>query len=147
MSHDSLTQIGAADGYLPPQDALTAPWWEATRERRLLLQLCSSCGALQHHPRYLCVACGATDGLGWVESPGAGTVDTFTVVHRAPRPDLVAPYVIARVRVDEGPVLLTRIVGVEASDHALSIGARVVLEWSSLVDGRALPVFALEGTG
>jgi uncharacterized OB-fold protein len=142
MSHDALTQVGAPDGYLPPQEELTAPWWDATRERRLLLQRCASCGHVQHHPRYLCTACGATDGLGWVESSGAGVVDTFTVVHRAPRPELVTPYVVARVRMSEGPVLLARIVADELP--APTIGDAVALDWWPLADGRAMPVFRLE---
>jgi uncharacterized OB-fold protein len=146
MSHDALKQVGASEGFLPPEDDLTRPWWDATREHRLLLQLCTACGARQHHPRFVCVACGATAGLGWVESGGAGVVDTFTVVHRAPRPDLVAPYVIARVRLDEGPVLLARLVDIEANDDAVVIGARVSLAWAPLADGRAMPVFTPEGS-
>ena len=141
MSHASLTQRGAADGYLPPQDELTAPWWDATRERRLLLQHCGACGSVQHHPRYVCVSCGDTEALGWVESPGAGHVDTFTVVHRAPRADLVVPYVIARIRLDEGPVLLSQVVAEDDAVSVVSIGDAVTLDWLPLADGRALPVF------
>ncbi|MFN8169157.1 MAG: Zn-ribbon domain-containing OB-fold protein [Candidatus Nanopelagicales bacterium] len=141
MSHGSLRQVGAVDGYLPPQDELTAPWWDATRERRLVLQSCSACGEVQHHPRHVCTSCGATDALGWVGSEGAGVVDTFTVVHRAPRPDLETPYVIARVRLDDGPVLLTRVVAEDGSLPDVAIGDAVRLAWSPLADGRALPVF------
>jgi uncharacterized OB-fold protein len=131
--------------YLPPEDALTAPWWDATREHRLLLQTCGACGARQHHPRYLCTTCGASEGLGWTDSDGSGAVDTFTVVHRAPRPGVEVPYVIARVRLDDGPVLLSRLVELPSPDAAV-IGARVRLRWNDLSDGRALPVFALEET-
>jgi hypothetical protein len=143
MSHDSLRQVGAGEGYLPPQDDLTAAWWDGTRERLLLLQRCGTCGEVQHHPRHVCLSCGATDGLGWVESDGSGTVDTFTVVHRAPRPDLEAPYVVARVRLDDGPVLLSRIVGEPGQLPEVRIGDVVSLAWEPLADGRALPVFRL----
>ena len=142
MSHDALKQVGASEGYVPPQDALTEPWWDATREHRLLLQTCGSCGQRQHHPRHVCAACAATDGLGWSESSGAGSVDTFTVVHRPPRPDLEAPYVIARIRLDDGPVLLSSVVGADAL--GTTIGDRVRLAWRDLSDGRALPVFERE---
>ena len=144
MSHDALRQVGAGGGYLPPQDELSAPWWDGTRERRLLLQRCGACGEVQHHPRYVCLACGATADLGWVESAGSGSVDTFTVVHRAPRPDLEAPYVVARVRLDDGPVLLSWIVGADGAPPEVSIGDLVSLDWAPLDDGRALPVFRLE---
>ena len=141
MSHDALRQVGAVDGYLPPSDVLTAPWWDATRERRLLLQRCATCGDVQHHPRHVCTSCGTTAALGWIESSGAGVVDTFTVVHRAPRPDLEAPYVIARIRLDDGPVLLSRVVGADGALPVVAIGDRVRLAWAALADGRALPVF------
>jgi uncharacterized OB-fold protein len=143
MSHDALRQVGAGDDYLPPQVELTAPWWDGTRERRLLLQRCGSCGEVQHHPRHLCVSCGATDDLGWVESAGAGTVDTFTVVHRAPRSGLEAPYVVARIRLDDGPVLLAWLLGTGEALPDPAIGDVVALDWAPLEDGRALPVFRL----
>lgn len=130
--------------YLPPVDAMTEPWWDATREHRLLLQRCESCGGLQHYPRYVCVRCGSVE-LGWHESTGAGVVDSYTVVHRAPRADVEAPYLVARVRLDDGPLLLTNLVEVPASDDAVAIGERVVVRWRDLSDGRALPVFAPTG--
>lgn len=131
------------DTYLPPVDPLSAPWWDATREHRLLLQRCERCGHRQHHPRYLCTGCGGT-ALGWAPCDGAGVVDTYTVVHRAPRAGVPVPYLVARVRLDDGPVLLTNLVDVEPSEDAVTIGARVALRWRDLSDGRALPVFTPE---
>lgn len=132
------------DAYVPPSDALTQPWWDATREHRLLLQECHACNHRQHYPRYVCTSCGATD-LGWAPSTGAGAVDTYTVVHRAPREGVEVPYVVARVRLEDGPVLLTNLVDV-APDQ-VSIGAPVTLAWRDLPDGRSLPVFvpAIDG--
>lgn len=121
-------------------DEVTAPWWAATRERRLLVQRCTACGHLQHPPRALCTGCGRLDALGWKTASGAGTVDTCTVVHRAPAPGFEPPYVVARVRLAEGVLLLTN---VEAPDPAaVGCGDAVHLRWRPLADGRALPVFA-----
>jgi uncharacterized OB-fold protein len=62
-----------------------------------------------------------------------------TTVHKAPHPDLDAPYVIALVDLAEGPRLLTRLVDVAiGGDHA---GLPVTVDWWPLPDGRALPVF------
>jgi uncharacterized OB-fold protein len=124
---------------LPPVDETTAPWWDATREHRLLLQHCGYCDAVQHYPRALCTLCGATDRLGWVEANGAGVIDSFTVVYRA-LPGFDAPYVVARVRLAEGPVVLTNLVGREP--QAWHCDEAVQLAWRDLSDGRALPVFA-----
>lgn len=134
------------DGFkpdVPAPDEITGPWWEATREHRLVLQTCARCvrenrpGA-QHPPRALCVHCGS-DELDWAASAGTGVVDACTVVHRAPRPDLAVPYVIARVRLDEGVVLLTRLQ--EREPDAWRIDDPVRVAWVDLDDGRALPVF------
>ncbi|GAA1793880.1 Zn-ribbon domain-containing OB-fold protein [Actinomadura chokoriensis] len=123
---------------VPPADEITAPWWEATREHRLVLQTCPECTRVQHPPRALCVHCGS-DEPGWSTSQGRGVVDSFTVVHRAPRPDLAVPYVIARVRLAEGVVLLTRLQEREPDDWRIDDPVRVA--WAGLADGRALPVF------
>jgi uncharacterized OB-fold protein len=123
----------------PPPDDVSAPWWAATEERTLLVQECAECGSVQHPPRALCVSCGCLDRLGWRTASGRARVDSWTVVHRSPRPDAELPYVIARVRLAEGPVLLTRLV--KGDPEAWGIGDDVVLDWHPLTDGRALPVF------
>jgi len=138
----SLKQVGAGEGYVPPSDELTEPWWNATREHRFMLQHCGACDSVQHYPRHLCVGCGSSEHLSWVESHGRGVIDTFTVVHRAARPDLDVPYVVARIRLAEGPIVLSNIVDV--SPDEVESGALVLLEWRDLADGRALPVFTIE---
>jgi uncharacterized OB-fold protein len=125
---------------VPAGDDVTTPWWDATREHRYVLQTCDACGGAQHPPRSICILCHATDALSFAASPGTGVVDTFTVVHRGPRPDVAVPYVIARVRLDEGPIVITQLVGRDV--EAWTIGDAVAVEWHDLDDGRALPVFA-----
>lgn len=120
----------------PPQDAVTEPWWAATRQRRLVVQACADCAALQHPPRPICLSCAGT-ALVWREMAGTGRIDAWTVVHRSPGPGFDPPYVLARVRLDEGPVLLTRLGG--GLHHRC--GDRVELAWQPLPDGRHLPLF------
>lgn len=124
---------------VPGPDDITADWWDATREHRLTVQQCISCGTRQHPPRAVCTGCSSMDHLGLTDVSGDGTVDSFTVVHRAPRPDVAVPYVLARVRLVEGPVVLTGLVGAEPDDWTM--GAAVTVDWVDVPDGRALPVF------
>ncbi|XRQ09567.1 Zn-ribbon domain-containing OB-fold protein [Actinomadura welshii] len=138
-----MTGLDAFKPDVPAPDEITGPWWDATKEHRLVLQTCARCAeadrtAVQHPPRALCIQCGS-DELDWVGADGRGVVDSFTVVHRAPRPDLAVPYVIARVRLDEGVVLLTRLQ--ERDPDAWRIDDKVQVTWVDLDDGRALPVF------
>ena len=131
-------EIGAP----PEMDALAVAWWEATRERRLLVQRCASCGRYQHYPRVLCLACRGAD-LSFASASGRATLHSFTVVHRAPSPAFTAPYTVALVRLDEGPLMLTRIVGRHAA--SLACDMPVELRWEPLADGRNLPVFTPRG--
>ena len=114
-------------------------WWDATRERKLLIQHCKACGHLQLYPRAICTAC-HRDDLDYNEASGLGTVYSFTQVNRAARPDLEPPYVVAIVTLAEGPRLLTNVTG---STVACDVG--VELDWSPLSDGRNLPIFKVRG--
>ncbi len=122
---------------VPPPDDVTAGWWAATSEHRLVVQTCRHCDHAQHPPRAVCTACSATDGLELTDTSGRGTVDSWTVVHRAPRPEVTTPYTIARVRLAEGPIVLTVI---DSPDEP-ALDDPVEVAWFDLPDGRALPIF------
>lgn len=81
--------------------------------------------------------------LGWVHASGTGIVDACTVVERAPEPGFVPPYVVARIRLAEGPIMLSNVV--DTDPYAVAIGNPVRLSWRDLPDGRSLPVFVPEG--
>ena len=74
----------------------------------MTIQRCRTCGAHQHHPRPFCLSCKGSD-LELVEISGGGSVWSFTEVHRSPREGREAPYTVALVRLDEGPVVLTHL--------------------------------------
>jgi len=91
-------------------DPLSVPFWHGAARRELMVQRCRSCGAHQLFARPFCLACDAVE-LEWVRSSGFGTVYSMTTVRRQASPDFPAPYVNALVELDEGPRLLTTIVG------------------------------------
>jgi uncharacterized protein len=133
-SHDHPAPVDVV-----PQDEITAPWWDATRHGVLLLQRCRRCGHLQHYPRAVCTACGGVE-LGWAAASGEGSLDSYTMIHRSPDPALPAGHLLARVRLVEGPVLLSRLVG-DLGDGEPRCDQPVRLAWQPLPDGRRLPVF------
>jgi uncharacterized OB-fold protein len=116
-------------------DPLSAPFWEAASEGRLVLQRCDSCGAHQHYPRPFCLACDG-EALSWTDASGLGTVYSQATVHVPVHPQLPPPYVIAVVELDEGPRLTTNIV-----DGETSIGERVRVVWRDRADAPPYPVF------
>ncbi|MCY3640122.1 MAG: Zn-ribbon domain-containing OB-fold protein, partial [Gammaproteobacteria bacterium] len=118
----------------------TQPFWDACAQGRLLLQRCGDCGHLQLYPRLLCAACGSRT-LGWVEASGRGTVKTFTIIRRAVsaafEPD--APYVVALVELEEGPTLMSNIIGRDPASVAIGQPVRVTFEARG--EGIAVPQF------
>jgi len=117
-------------------DPMTAPFWRAAREHRLLVQRCGGCGAHQFYPRPMCLKCNSLD-VSWVEAHGTGTVYSMTTVRVPVTPELEPPYVVALVELDEGPRLLTNLV-----EGELVIGDRVSVRWRAR---EPLPPVALFG--
>ena len=131
----------------PTVNADSAPYWEGARDNKLLLQRCSDCGTLRFFPRYLCTECGS-DNTDWVEAAGRGTVHSFTVVHRAAFPEFQAqtPYVVALIDLEEGPRMMTNIVGDDALDVEIGDAVTVAFEARGN-DGAKVPQFRRTGGG
>src|SRR5882762_11811651 len=127
----------------PPISDIAVPFWEATRDRRLLLQWCKTCEQAIHYPREVCPTC-LGDELEWRESPGQGEIYAFNVMHRPGNRGMAdrVPYVIALVTLDEGVRMVTNIIG---KPESLRVGARVKVAWEELSDGRNLPQFEPAG--
>jgi uncharacterized OB-fold protein len=110
--------------YLSPDNA---EFWAATAEGKLLLRRCDDCGGFIWYPRPFCPVCGSLN-TSWHEACGWGTVYTFTVVYRSDESDYrsAVPYVIAYVEIEEGPRIMTNIVGIEPSEVRVGMPVRVV---------------------
>jgi uncharacterized protein len=119
----------------PVGDPTTAGFWRAAREHRLMVQRCRSCGGHQLYPRPLCLACNALD-VELVEAAGRATVYSKTIIRIPVIPELEPPYVVAIVELDEGPRLVTNLVGPEPG-----IGDRVEVAWRERDQLPPLPVF------
>jgi hypothetical protein len=124
---------------------VSAPFWEATKEHKFVLQWCRSCGKVVHYPRELCPFCLSED-LEFRPASGRGEVYAFTVHHRASFGGMEdrVPYVVALVDLDEGARMMTNIVGFEPSEVA--VGMKVRVTWEDLSEGKALPVFEAAGS-
>jgi len=56
-------------------------------------------------PAPVCAACWS-EALEWVPVSGGGRVVSWTRFHRTYFPELPAPYVVAAVELDEGPIVI-----------------------------------------
>jgi uncharacterized OB-fold protein len=123
---------------VPLPDDLSAPYWQAAREGRLLLQRCSSCGEHQFYPRPFCLACRESD-LKWVEATGRGRLHTFSVVHRTADRAFAGdvPYAFGVVELDEGPRVTVNVVDTPLETLRCDMAVRVV--FTKLDDEVALP--------
>jgi uncharacterized OB-fold protein len=128
---------------LPRPTRYTQPFWDAASEHRLVIPWCPDCDAGFFPPHFCGPRC-LEEGWDWKVSEGRGRVYSVSIVHRAPSPGFVTPYVIAIVDLDDGVDLMTTIVGVDPED--VTIGARVRVRWQSAW-GVTLPAFALDTEG
>lgn len=136
--------IDAVDAALRPRpdpSPLTAPFWDAAAERRLVRPYCSACDHSFFTPQIACPRCLSTEWE-YRESSGRGTVYSATVVHRAPYPGFTSPYHVAIVDLEEGWQMLTNIVDVAGDPaQAVPIGTPVTVDWLPLDERIVLPVF------
>ena len=124
----------------PATDWQTLAYWEGCGRSELVLQRCGDCGAVQHRPRGLCATCLSSSIEHFVAS-GRGQVHTFTVTHQNGQPAFrnACPYVLAYVDLEEGPRLMTNIVGCEPD--AVEIGMEVRADFVATDKGLGIPRF------
>lgn len=128
---------------LPEPSAWSAPFWKAAANHKLMVQKCVQSGELLMYPR-LVSPFSLTDELDWVECSGRGEVYTYTV-QEAGAPsgfEDALPYVIAVIRLDEGPQLMTNIVGPDRLQ--IQCGSAVEVTFEDIDSGdMVLPMFRL----
>lgn len=125
MSTNDATTTKPLPTGLPEAEAFR----RAAKHGKLLYQFCPACHGRILFPRICCPHCLALD-LEWRQAGGRGRIYSFTVIRQAARPCFAAdvPYVYAIVELDEGPRLLTNIVGIAPDAVTVDMPVRVVFE-------------------
>ena len=139
-----------SDFYLPEgmptpssgPDGLSAPYWEATREKKLRIQKCNGCGAWQWGPEWICHRCHSFD-LAWQDILGRGRIYSYQRPHHPVHAALNGrgPYIAVLVELpDYGNI---RMVGnlLGDSSQTVTIGAPVEAVFES--HDNANPPFTL----
>jgi len=113
----------------PQRSPYSGPFWDGLNRGVFVVQRCEECGQVSHPPGPVCKNC-MSDRLGWVELSGEGEVYTYTVTYRAMHPEFEAdlPFVIAYVRLDDGPTVVSWLREVEANDELIGKRVKAVFE-------------------
>ena len=129
---------------IPIPSEESRPFWEATKRGELLLQHCRDCGAYRFPPNLLCTECSSTS-FGWKCVSGRGKVYSYVIFHRAYHPAFAAdlPYAVACIELEEGPRLLSNIVGIGPERLRCDMPVEVVFE--EITSDISLPKFRQAG--
>ena len=124
---------------LPQPTPETQHFWDGTKANELLLQRCDECSNVYFPPRPFCPSC-ASRKVSVTKASGKAKLYSY-VIHHRPVPGFTPPYAIAVVELDEGPRMMTNIVGCEQTPEALVLDMPVEVAWEKLDDDITLPLF------
>jgi uncharacterized OB-fold protein len=119
----------------------TQPYWDGCRDGVLTLQWCVACTTAYFPPSPFCPRC-LSDDVEWRVASGRGRLHTYLIAHRpAPGFEDDAPYAIAIVELDEGPRLMSNIVGLRNTPDHLVLDMELEVTFEPRGDDVQVPVF------
>ena len=124
----------------PDRDALNTPYWDSLAQGALSFQRCSACGHAWLPARSECPAC-LGDQWAWEKAAGGAKLISWVVYHTAFHPAFAKrlPYNVAVVELDEGPRLISNLVGMaDPKTFKIDQRLRLVIEDEN---GTAVPRF------
>ncbi len=129
-----------SDKPVPRPSEDTAEFWDTCNDGRFLVQRCTDCGHERFYPAAVCPNCWNTE---WedIELDGNGSIESFTIVHRAPTEafEEETPYVVALVTMGSDMTVMANVL---AEPEEVSVGDAVELTWEDR-DGQQLYQFEL----
>jgi len=113
---------------LPRRTPISATFFDAAREHRLVIQKCPRDGFF-FYPRNRCPECLSAD-WSWQETSGRGFVYAFTIdrVGHDPAQRSRLPLVIAIIELDEGPRMTANVLDCVPEDVVVGMRVEAVFE-------------------
>lgn len=111
---------------VPVMGIYDKPMWESIGRRKLELMACRDCGKFRYPPAPICDDCLSME-QDWRPVSGRGTILSWVVFHKKYFDDHVPPYNSVAVRLEEGPIIMTNLVGPAPDDSW--IGKSVELDY------------------
>lgn len=125
---------------LPNVNQDSKKFWTGCKVQELRFQKCKDCDHIRWPASMICPLCYSRDTQ-WIVASGKGKVYTFVVYHVAYHPGFKddVPYVVAVVELEEGPHLLTNIVGCRPDEVKCDMPVEVT--WDDITEEFGLPKF------
>jgi uncharacterized OB-fold protein len=98
---------------LPTITPLNQPYWDALKRHEFRMQRCGQCARVWFPPSPLCPRCWSRQ-FTWASLGGRGRVSSWVIFHQPYFKGFEdeIPYNVAEVELDEGPRLMTNLVGI-----------------------------------
>ena len=112
---------------IPQPTPESQPFWDGAALGELRIQRCNACERFWFPPSNRCQHCWSDD-VEWRTVSGRAELYTFTVYRRAYAPALKEqlPYVVGIVELEEGPRLVTNVVGCDPDDVRVGMPLQVI---------------------
>jgi uncharacterized protein len=125
---------------IPVPSAESQAYWDGLRDRKLLMPRCDACGKYWFPPSLLCPHCNATNWT-WASTSGRGRIFSYVVYHRVYHPGFAdeVPYAVAVIELDEGPRMVSNVIGI--APDKLACDLRVEVVYQPITDTITLPKF------
>ena len=125
---------------LPKVNGDNREFWAGCKEHELRFQKCVDCGHIRWPAAVLCPSCHSLETK-WIVSSGRGMIYTFAVYHKAYHPgfEQELPYVVATIELEEGPHLLSNVVG--CGPDQVTCDMQVEVTWEDISEEFSLPKF------
>ena len=120
----------------------TRHFWEGAARGELLLQKDNDTGEVYFPPRPFTPGTGNTN-VSVFKASGRGRLYSY-VIHQRPAPGFTPPYSIAVVELEEGPRMMTNIIGVPQTPEALQLDMKVKAVFAKQNDAISLVHFTPE---
>ena len=126
----------------PRVDATSRGFWEHARAGQLAMQVCDACADVHFPGSPVCPRC-LSDKQAWQPVSGRGTLESWVTFHRPYWPGFAAdiPYEVCLVRLAEGPLLVSNLVG---GPEGATLGAAVHVVFEAVDRELTLPKWALD---
>ncbi len=129
---------------IPGPDLDSEPFWEGTKQHKLLIQKCGDCGELRHPPQPACPSCHSLNSE-WQEASGKGTVYSYVIQQHPTHPFFRnVPYNVVLVELEEGTRFVSNLVDVEPDQ--IEIGMPVEVFFDDVDPEATLPKFRVAGS-